>query len=107
MAENETKIKRESTTLSGRELIQLVIFTPVVFVWLFLAADTGVYTLRLKFDATTLETRTGLSGNNHMCAGFQASPSVGSHTVTITIQRTDDQGSSSFGSSVGFREVSV
>ena len=72
-----------------------------------LAADTGVYTLRLKFDATTLETRTGLSGNNHMWAGFQASPSVGSHTVTITIQRTDDQGSSSFGSSVGFREVSV
>lgn len=28
----------DKTTLSGRELIQLVIFTPVVFVWLFLAA---------------------------------------------------------------------
>ena len=28
----------ESVTLSGRELIQLVIFTPVVFTWLFLAA---------------------------------------------------------------------
>jgi hypothetical protein len=29
---------RESVTLSGRELIQLVIFTPVVITWLFLAA---------------------------------------------------------------------
>ena len=28
----------DKTTLSGRELIQLVIFTPEVFVWLFLAA---------------------------------------------------------------------
>ena len=28
----------DKTTLSGKELIQLVIFTPVVFVWLFLAA---------------------------------------------------------------------
>lgn len=30
--------EKEKVTLSGRELIQLVIFTPVVFVWLFLAA---------------------------------------------------------------------
>jgi hypothetical protein len=30
--------KKESVTLSGKELIQLVIFTPVVFTWLFLAA---------------------------------------------------------------------
>ena len=37
-SEPDQKSKRESTTLSGRELIQLVIFTPVVFVWLFLAA---------------------------------------------------------------------
>ena len=29
---------KESVTLSGRELIQLVIFTPVVFTWVFLAA---------------------------------------------------------------------
>jgi len=29
---------KESVTLSGRELIQLVVFTPVVFTWLFLAA---------------------------------------------------------------------
>lgn len=35
--QNEAR-KRESVTLSGRELIQLVIFTPVVFTWLFLAA---------------------------------------------------------------------
>ena len=30
--------QRESVTLSGKELIQLVIFAPVVFTWLFLAA---------------------------------------------------------------------
>jgi len=30
--------KKESTTLTGKELIQLVIFAPVVFVWLTLAA---------------------------------------------------------------------
>ena len=30
--------KKDSTTLTGKELIQLVIFAPVVFVWLFLAA---------------------------------------------------------------------
>jgi hypothetical protein len=29
---------RESVTLTGRELIQLIIFTPVVITWLFLAA---------------------------------------------------------------------
>ena len=29
---------RESVTLSGKELIQLVIFAPEVFTWLFLAA---------------------------------------------------------------------
>jgi hypothetical protein len=29
---------KESVTLSGKELIQLVIFAPVVFTWLFLAA---------------------------------------------------------------------
>jgi len=32
------KVKTQSTTLSGKELIQLVIFTPVVMVWLALAA---------------------------------------------------------------------
>ncbi len=30
--------RKDSTTLSGKELIQLVIFAPVVFVWLVLAA---------------------------------------------------------------------
>lgn len=29
---------RDKVTLSGRELIQLVIFAPVVFTWLFLAS---------------------------------------------------------------------
>jgi hypothetical protein len=34
----DKKNGRESVTLSGKELIQLVIFAPVVFTWLFLAA---------------------------------------------------------------------
>ena len=34
MADND----RDKVTLSGRELIILVIFTPVVFTWLFLGA---------------------------------------------------------------------
>ena len=34
----EEKNRKNSTTLSGKELIQLVIFAPVVFVWLTLAA---------------------------------------------------------------------
>lgn len=39
MADDEQgKDKKESVTLTGQELIQLVIFTPVVLVWLFLAA---------------------------------------------------------------------
>ena len=36
--EQSVSKRKESVTLTGRELIQLVIFTPVVFTWLFLAA---------------------------------------------------------------------
>jgi len=36
--EDKKPRRRDSTTLSGKELIQLVIFTPVVMVWLALAA---------------------------------------------------------------------
>jgi hypothetical protein len=39
----------QSVTLSGRELIVLIIFAPVVFVWLFLAA-------RIIISATTSST---------------------------------------------------
>ena len=38
MASEGSPPQRESVTLSGKELIQLVIFAPVVFTWLFLAA---------------------------------------------------------------------
>jgi len=69
------------------------------------AGDTGTYTARLKYDATTLETRAGLTGIVYLLAGFQASPTVTSHTVTLTVQRTDG-GSFRLGSGVGFREVS-
>jgi hypothetical protein len=51
MAEEQDKdeLKKEpasKTTLSGKELIILIIFAPVVFVWLFLAA-------RIVMSATT------------------------------------------------------
>tara|TARA_Y100000310_G_C20511462_1_gene729089 strand:- start:555 stop:839 length:285 start_codon:yes stop_codon:yes gene_type:complete len=45
----EPQRKRESVTLTGRELIILVIFAPTVFVWLFLAA-------RIIISATTSPT---------------------------------------------------
>ena len=45
--QEELKTKdRGKVTLSGRELIVLIIFAPVVFVWLFLAA-------RIVISATT------------------------------------------------------
>ena len=44
--EQLTKKDASKVTLSGRELIVLVIFAPVVFVWLFLAA-------RIVISATT------------------------------------------------------
>ena len=48
MADDEEERKPDSSkvTLTGRELIVLVIFAPVVFVWLFLAA-------RIVVSATT------------------------------------------------------
>ena len=45
MAGDEEK-KDQKVTLTGRELIVLIIFAPVVFVWLFLAA-------RIVISATT------------------------------------------------------
>ena len=44
--EQLTKKDASKVTLSGRELIVLVIYAPVVFVWLFLAA-------RIVISATT------------------------------------------------------
>ena len=44
--EEEKKPESGKVTLSGRELIILIIFAPVVFVWLFLAA-------RIIISATT------------------------------------------------------
>jgi hypothetical protein len=44
-AKDQKEVK-ETTTITGRELIVLVIFTPVVFTWLFLAA-------RIIWTATT------------------------------------------------------
>lgn len=73
----------------------------------FVNADTSTWTFRLKFDGTTLEERTGLTGTAHMVVGFQASPTVASHSVTLTIQRTVDGGSTNVASCTGFREVSV
>jgi len=71
----------------------------------FATGDGGTYTARLKFDATTLTTRTGLTGVQPMIVGFQANPSVGSHSVTITVERTVDGGAFGVTSAVGFTEV--
>ena len=46
MADDGEKKESSKVTLSGRELIVLIIFAPVVFVWLFLAA-------RIVISATT------------------------------------------------------
>tara|TARA_R100000781_G_C3984551_1_gene94756 strand:+ start:63 stop:320 length:258 start_codon:yes stop_codon:yes gene_type:complete len=42
----DQKEVKEATTITGRELIVLVIFSPIVFTWLFLAA-------RIIWSATT------------------------------------------------------
>ena len=45
----EPKKEPQKTTLTGKELIILIIFAPVVFTWLFLAA-------RIVMSATTSQT---------------------------------------------------
>ena len=71
------------------------------------AGDRGTYTARLKFDSTTLETRASLTGNIHVVAGFQSGPSAEAHTLTLTVERTIDEGAFALQSAVGFREVSA
>ena len=44
--EKDQKEVKDATTITGRELIVLVIFSPIVFTWLFLAA-------RIIWSATT------------------------------------------------------
>ena len=46
MADDGEKKEASKVTLTGRELIVLIIFAPVVFVWLFLGA-------RIVISATT------------------------------------------------------
>ena len=69
-------------------------------------------TARIKYDGTTLEERAGLEDKRSiLSAAFQASPTVASHTITLTVERTATSGShvTAFGlySAVGFREVSL
>ena len=45
----EPKKEPSKTTLTGKELISLIVFAPVVFTWLFLAA-------RIVMSATTSQT---------------------------------------------------
>ena len=45
-SEKKQKEVKEATTITGRELIVLVIFSPIVFTWLFLSA-------RIIWSATT------------------------------------------------------
>ena len=55
--ERASKNSRDKVTLSGRELIVLVIFTPVVYVWLFLGARI---VWSASSNADTLENIEGL-----------------------------------------------
>jgi hypothetical protein len=75
-------------------------------------ADSNTYTARLYFDATVLQTRTGLvdsAGGNTVYGmqGFSAGPSVGSHTIKIMAQRTSGAGSFVVRGHIAFREVSA
>jgi len=76
------------------------------------SSDGNTYTLKLKFDSTVVHTRTGISGGadafhgEYGLAGFQASPSVASHTVSLTFQKTAGSSAADLGGLVGFREVS-
>ena len=75
-------------------------------------ADPNTYTSRLYFDATVLQTRTGLvdvGGANTVYGiqGFTAGPSVGSHTIKIMVQRTSGSTSAHVRGHIAFREVSA
>ena len=75
------------------------------------ASTTNTYTFKLYFDATLLQTETGVTGGGSSntikdLIGFQASPSVASHTVKVTGLRTGGGDTNVYGF-VGFREVSV
>ena len=56
-APEESKKKGGNVTLTGRELIVLIVFTPTVFVWLFLAARIII---SATTSATTLDNIEGL-----------------------------------------------
>jgi hypothetical protein len=74
--------------------------------------DTNTYSAVLYFDATALQTRTSLvraGGANTAFGlqGFTAGPSVGSHTIKITAQRTTGSATNAVRGHVAFREVST
>ena len=57
MADDGEKKESSKVTLSGRELIVLIIFAPVGFVWLFLAARTVI---SATTSSSTLDSIEGL-----------------------------------------------
>ena len=74
-------------------------------------STTNTYTLKLYFDATALETITGVTGGGAAntikdLVGFQAGVAVSAHTVKVTAQRTAGSGDVNAYGIVGFREVS-
>ena len=72
-------------------------------------ADT--YTLKVYFDATVLQTITGVTGSPSALmtglSGLQENPAVSAHTVKITAQRTAGTGDSIVDGVVAFREIEV
>jgi len=71
----------------------------------------NTWTFRLYFDATVLQTRTGLVGiegsRGWGFQGFQASPSVSSHTLKLTYQRTAGTSSQATSGCLMVTEVNV
>tara|TARA_R110002051_G_scaffold106504_1_gene179556 strand:- start:468 stop:869 length:402 start_codon:yes stop_codon:yes gene_type:complete len=69
------------------------------------------YTLKLYYDASVLQTLTGVTGSPAAVivglAGFQENTVVSSHTIKLTGQRTAGSGNSIIDGVVSFREVSA
>jgi len=75
------------------------------------SGQAGTYTVRLKFDGVTIGTTTGLTQPDPLIldtivTGFQSHPTVASHDVKVTVERTDTGLAYNVRSVVGLHEVS-
>lgn len=74
-------------------------------------AGTGnVYTIEVQYDGTALVSRsvTDVTGSHTWALnGIKENPTVASHTIRVTIQRTSGSAGTQFRSQVSWREISV